>query len=292
MFVDGLDLEDAIASLDEDGWNPNGSVQWCTATRFFACSSLVMEEILEISLGKVSPDEIVQRAASIEQRTIQMWNELPDFLRLDEQDPWNLSKRAPIELLFLVYIRIAYHQHMFLVQRTLIKKVGADSAKLLSVCQDMFHLVMDLTNHRDVFRDFHIDYVQILCMSGIPAAAVVAVELLKQEQDAEFASAMTSPLPRSETIQNLSVFVAALASVRPESNGWPSCVRGRKFLKKILDTIPSPTPMAGTRSNSNIEGLAGADPCMPVFQATNDVDFMRWLETMDWEQNTPWVNFS
>lgn len=211
LMSDGHDLENAIAGLDENGWNLRGAVQRCTFLRNFVTNALLTEDILEVSMGSLSADEIVRRAADIERRAIEHWEGLPDFLRIDEQ-PFAEMRGAPVELLFLAYIRLDQYYHHFLLQRVLIKKVGADSTKLLAVSREMFRFVLMLINHKEILRDFQVDFLQMLTMHGIPAAAVIAVELLHQEQNPTSASALTDPLPRSDTIQDLSVFVACLGT--------------------------------------------------------------------------------
>lgn len=280
-----------MASLDPNGWNQSGTVQSCTYARIFASNALITEEILEISLGVLSNQEIVQRAGDIETRAIHLWENIPSFLKIDQQHPWDM-KRAPVELLFLAHIRLADMGHHFLLQRTLIKKVGADSTKLLAVCREMFDFVLMLMNHRDFLRDFQMDIIQLYCMNGIPSAAVVAVELLHQERDPLSISALTNRLPRSDTIQDLSVLVAHLGNVRPESGGYAICSRGKKFLKKILDTILNPTPTSDIRSDSSAVAEGMSDPTLttPLFQTGSDGEFVRWLESMEWEDN--WVNFN
>jgi hypothetical protein len=301
IMSDGADLENALKTLDDDGWNRCGTIQRCTYARIFASNALITEEILEISLGLLSKEEICQRASAIESRALAHWDSLPGFLKLDSEHPWD-SKRAPIELLFLSYIRLAYTGHHFLLQRTLIKKVGADSSKLLVVAKDTFDFVLQVVNHRDLFRDFQIDLTHMICAHGIPSAAVVAVELLHQEQNPSLPSpSLTTPssrnlLPRSDTIQDLSVFASFLGNIGPENNAYGISNRGRKFLKKILDTILSPgapSTVAGTPgSNGEGSGEGMEDPCLtvPLFQMGSDGDFVRWLESME-EEGESWVNF-
>lgn len=280
---DGLDLDNAIATLDDEGWNQRGTIHRCTFARIFAQNARIREDILEISLG-VFEEDIVSRAETIERRTIQMWESLPQFLRLDSQNPWNI-KRAPVELLFLVYIRLENLNHHFLLQRTLIKRASTDTIKLLATAKDIFSNVLTIVNNRDSIRDFQIDFMLIICTHGLPSSAVLAVELLRQEQNG---GCMSEPLPRSETIQDLSVFVACLGSIRPDNGSYSICERGRRFLKRILDTILSPGPAA----TPGLSSLGPQDPSWstPLFSG-NDGDFMRWLETMECEQGS-WTNFN
>lgn len=289
----GKDLEDAVDELDEAGWNQQGMVQRSTFARLSANNALITEEILEISLGNMPRDEIVRRAIEIEMRTDRCWDELPYFLRVDTNDPWG-HRRAPLELLFLAFIRLNHLDHHFMLQRTLSKKVYTEATtpntELLSVCGEIFNFVVLLVDNKDHFRDFQVDFVQILAKHGIPAAAVLAVELLHQEQYPTAASAVAFPLHRSDTIQSLSVFVSCLGTVRPDASGYQSCDRGRTFLKKILDTILG----SGPATVSSLQGATGEDDPMfgaPLLQPTSDGDFVRWLEGMEWDQDS-WVNFN
>ncbi|KAF1919497.1 hypothetical protein BDU57DRAFT_143526 [Ampelomyces quisqualis] len=285
---DGLELEAAVDGLDEEGWNQQGTVQRSTFARLSATNALITEEILEISLGHLTQHETVRRAAEIEARTNKYWEELPEFLRIDVENPWSLQ-HSPLELLFLVLIRLNHLDHHFMLQRTLSKKGHFGSTtpniNLLSVCSDIFNFVVRLVDNKDHFRDFQIDFVQILTKHGIPAAAVLAVELLHQEHHLNSASALAYPLNRSDTIQGLSVFVSCLGTVRPDTSGHESCNRGRKFLKTILDMIlgpgPVPTQSPPTAESTIDDQMFGA----PLSRPGSDGDFMKWLESMEWDQD-------
>jgi hypothetical protein len=290
---DGPELDDAVDDLDEEGWNQRGTVHRSTFARLSATNALITEEILEVSLGNLTQEEVIQRATEIELRTDKCWNELPEFLRLDISAPWS-SQRSPLETLYLVFIVMNHLDHHFLLQRTLSKKVHFGSitpnVNLLKACSDIFNLVAALVENKDHYRDFQIDFVQVLVKHGIPAAAVLAVELLHQEQYPTSPSALAYPLHRSDTIQSLSVFVSCLGSVRPDASGHQSCDRGRKFIKKILDMIlgsgPSAIPSPQIAASPN-DPMFGA----PLLQPGSDGDFVTWLEGMEWDQDS-WINFN
>lgn len=290
LMADGPELQLAVQSLDEQGWNSDQRVQRCTFARLFIPNSLLAEEILEISLGTLPQEEIIRRAADIERRAVELQESLPEFLQVNNQ-PFLEMKRQPIELLYLAYIRLDSLNHHFLLQRTLVKKIGADSSKLLAVAQEMFSFVVMIVNNLYILRDFQLDIIQLLTMDGIPSASIVAVELLHQVQNPTSASALAHPLPRSSTIQDLSVLVACLGSVRSFNNGSNSCSRGKKFLQKILDTILDPAPVRATADNTSASDLGDISLTTPFVQMGNDGDFMRWLDTMDFECES-WVNFN
>ena len=292
---EGLELEDAIRGLDPHGWNKCDMIQKCTFTRLAATNALIAEEILELSLGQLTPPEIILRATEIELKTNKCWEEIPDFLRPDVTDPWN-SQSSSFRLLFLGMIRLGHLEHRFLLQRTLSKIAGPglpDShTNLLSVCDELFHFILQMVEHKDHFRDFQTDFVQILAVHGVPAAAILAVELLQQERNVSTApSSITYPLHRSDLIQNLSVFVSCLGTVQTDCYGAQSCERGRKFLKTILDMILG----SGAAARNGAEQLEVDELSDPMFGApllqTSDGDFTKWLESMEWEQDV-WVNFN
>jgi hypothetical protein len=293
LMAESLDLDTVIDELDGQGWNQQGLVQRSTFARLSATNALITEEILEVALGNLPQHELAQRAMDIDDKSHKAWSELPQFLVIDQNDPFG-SNRAPLELLFLAFIRLTYLDQQFLLQRTLSKKTNVDctvpNVSLLAICSEIFQLVVLMVDNKDYFRDFQVDFMQVLTRHGISSAAVLAVELLHQEQDPTSASAMTYPLHRSDTIQSLSVFVACLGTVRLGANGYQTCDRARKFLKKILDMILGAGP-PGTKGPENSEITNDPTLSASLLQPGSDGDFIRWLDSMEWEQES-WVSFS
>jgi hypothetical protein len=293
LMAESLDLDTVIDELDGQGWNQQGLVQRSTFARLSATNALITEEILEVALGNLPQHELAQRAMDIDDKSHKAWSELPQFLVIDQNDPFG-SNRAPLEVLFLAFIRLTYLDQQFLLQRTLSKKTNVDctvpNVSLLAICSEIFQLVVLMVDNKDYFRDFQVDFMQVLTRHGISSAAVLAVELLHQEQDPTSASAMTYPLHRSDTIQSLSVFVACLGTVRLGTNGYQTCDRARKFLKKILDMILGAGP-PGAKGPENTEITNDPTLSASLLQPGSDGDFIRWLDSMEWEQES-WVNFS
>lgn len=290
LMSEGADLDIALRSLDDDGWNSSARIQRSTFARIFVPNSLLAEEILEVSLGTLPHEEVIRRAADIERRTIELQASLPEFLRIDDQ-PFLELKRPPIELIYMAYIRLEMLNHHFLLQRILIKKIGVDNSKLLTIAQEMFSFVVLLVNNLNVLREFQLDVLGLLTMDGIPSAAIIAMELLHQDQNPTSASALANPLPRSNTIQDLSVFIACLGTVKPFAYGSNSCIRGHKFLKKVLDTILDSPPVRLTADHSSAQNLSDPSFTSPFLQTGNAGDFMRWLDNMDFEGDS-WVNLN
>ena len=111
---------------------------------------------------------------------------------------------------------------------------------------------------------------------GLVAAGVLSIEILKQEQ-----SRMYTPdiLPRSETIQDLSVFVSSLAAVGPGEGNYAICNQGCRALRKVLDQILSPSqPQPPGSTDTTIFDD------MSLYPTGNDVDFLQWLENVEWDK--------
>lgn len=117
-----------------------------------------------------------------------------------------------------------------------------------------------------------------MAVHGLPAAGVLAIELLKQEQ-----SRIYSPdlLPRSETIQDLSVFISALAAVPSGEGNFSICQQGHRALKKILDQVlaPSHQPLPGSSDPPVFDDVS------LYFPTGNDADFLQWLDNFEWDKN-------
>ena len=112
---------------------------------------------------------------------------------------------------------------------------------------------------------------------GLPAAGVLAIELLKQQQNRMYTPDI---LPRSETIQDLSDFISALAAVGPGEGNFSICNQGRRALKRVLDQILSPNqgPTAGSSEPPAFDDMS------LYFPTGNDADFLQWLENVEWDK--------
>lgn len=135
-----------------------------------------------------------------------------------------------------------------------------------------------------------------IAFHGIPAAGILAVELLKQENS--LTPYFPDDLPRSETIQDLSVFISALAAVEPSVVGGGNyiiCNKAKRVLKRVMDKILSPKP-ATTHTTSSAGPITTPDqppyddPTMYFPPHGTDADFLNWLENIEWEKGSTVFN--
>lgn len=67
---------------------------------------------------------------------------------------------------------------------------------------------------------------------GVPSAGVLCLELIKQ-----FKSSSPLRLPRSETVQNLSLFAAFLDWIPPAGGNYQLCQRVKTIIARVLDEV-------------------------------------------------------
>jgi len=173
----------------------------------------------------------------------------------------------------------------------------------------MLKLVLLAQSRREIFSDMQGDLTYLLALYGLPAAGVLAVEMLKQETTKQYTPGL---LPRSETIQDLSVFISSLAVVGPGEGNFSICDQGRRSLKRVLDQILSPTIPAyhanvsnsASASGNNVvnaspaaaatanNGISNPRPAlddqsaasMLYFPTANDAEFLQWLDNVEWDK--------
>jgi hypothetical protein len=247
------------------------------------------EDVLDLSLGSYSKDEIVQRAAKIHELSEKEWANLPQFLSDCRHQP-SVSKYSPIDTLYRNVIRQGYLANELLLQRVLVRKTGAGTGRLIEIARAIFKDIILITTRHDMAKDFQTDLTYLLAAHGLRSAAIIAVELLRQEQQPVY----NEQLPRSETIQDLSIFAARLGSVEASDGTYAICDQGRKVITRILDKILAPPQQNITPMDFQQDQLLGIQPLdlegdgvvglgAPL-NLENDNDFMRWLEStsMDW----------
>ncbi|KJX93304.1 transcription factor C6 like protein [Zymoseptoria brevis] len=294
LLSEGEELRLAMENLDADGWNTSGHLHRITWGRVLFYHNRLREDILEIALGS-GEEDIVSQADRVRAKIDRINDPIPDFMKVTPERFFNASiplrehafptgsqEKGPrqIDVVIMLCFQTGMAHTEFLLQRALVCRLKTDSKQLIPVSRRMLQLTLLAHSKRELFRDFQADLIYLLALHGLPAAGVLAVELLKQEQTKQYTPAL---LPRSETVQDLSVFISALAAVGPGEGNFSICDQGRRALKKVLDQILSPTmtappmPMPDGLAASVDEGGWG-------FPIGNDADFLSWLDNVEWDK--------
>ncbi|KAK4544723.1 hypothetical protein LTR36_003972 [Oleoguttula mirabilis] len=289
LLLDAPELDAVVASLDVNGWNTSGKLNRTTWLRVWFQHCRVREDILELALGS-DEQEVSYRAEQIRLSLQRLHASYPDFMRVTPEEVLNRgevlgpgygfarTERAArqVNAIFTLCMHTGILHTEFLLQRAMINRRNADYKELIPISRQILSHVLLAQSRRDFLRDFQGDLLYLLTTHGLPTAGVLAIELLKQEQSRQYTPDI---LPRSETIQDLSVFISALAAVGPGEGNFSICNQGRRALKRVLDQILSPhiPPVASNEQPA-------FDEMNLFFPTGNDADFLQWLENVEWDK--------
>jgi hypothetical protein len=299
LFSDGEQLTKALANIDSEGWNKTQRWQRITYMRANMLHAPRREDVIDLSLGNYTQEEILELVSKIRKRYEVQWSTAPDFIREVRGTPSNKSNSI-IHALYMNVVRHGYLANELFLQQVLIRKTGAPPDELIKSARMIFKDCMSLSARRGMLKDYRMDSIWILASQGLRSASILAVELYKQEQLPIYP---TNPrLPRAETIRELSIFVERLSGM-DLGDGWSSfCDRGTRIIGSILNKILAPpravaTPQAPHTVTMPARQQQPMDTTMLEFPGMdfggldaslnmgNDADFMQWLDTMDWEKH-------
>lgn len=296
LIMEGVDLQNAIASLDSNGWNTTGNLYRVTWNRVWFLYGRIREEVLEVSLGSddadvdVRIDAIWQKMGRLEASLPSYVRESPEKLgldayircgdRQDEQRPFDCT-RPTNSTLSAVFVHLGIMQTEFLLRRAQVNRLKTATETLIPISRRMLKLVLMAQTKRDFFRDFQGDVACLMAEIGVSSAGVLAVELLKQEQCGQITQDI---LPRSDTIQDISVFISLLADVRAGDANHHICNQGRRALKGALDKILSPSAPPAFSTDGTGEPDRSFEDMNFFMPTANDAEFLQWLDRVEWDK--------
>ena len=137
----------------------------------------------------------------------------------------------------------------------MVRRLHASTEELGRIARDLLNLNLSIVASMEKIGRFNYDIswivsrrmVQVflsgaytvckLTQYGLPAAGVLALELLHQSQAG---SRSTNNFPRSEVVQNLSRLIAYIKPlVRKEDTNYVLCNQARRVIQSILDQVLS-----------------------------------------------------
>ncbi|CAJ2510351.1 Uu.00g050540.m01.CDS01 [Anthostomella pinea] len=317
LFQEDVDKAQILASLDSNGFNTAGRVTRTTWMKTWLGWAPRREDVLDLALGHYTSEEVLRHAEEIRKKGEEYWAGLPAYIRRFSDGEVTPAPNNPFESMLQDGIKQGFRGNDLLLQRTLIRKTGATSEKLVRTARLILDDILRISRRHDIASVFQSDMASRLAVQGLRSAAVIAVELLKQEQLPS--QSKNHLLPRSRTIQDLSVFAARLGDIDPADGAFSVCDMGSKVITRILDKILSPPNEPGQVGAPHLQhdqrqGLGQVD--MHLFAnetgpndgwpvpgmdcpmggdlnmeidvpfLSHDNDFMQWLEStvVDWEK--------
>ena len=225
----------------------------------------------------------------MKQRSEEAYASLPAHLRLQPEDPMFLQ--SPSDMLILrVNLSLEFLLNRFLLERLPDDGSRQNKQDMLNTAKEMLDRIIILSANRDRLHEHQVGFSWAIVYFGIPTAGVLAMELLKQSK---YPHLYPLTLPRSEVIQNLSIFIGCLGSIRPTQGNYTLCVRMRKVIRRILDQVLEPVSAFNTQlTPSSMEAEPQFVPDIDISSVmgpTDDPDFAEWLNSVDWTRG-PWVD--
>ncbi|KAH8656163.1 hypothetical protein BGZ60DRAFT_385064 [Tricladium varicosporioides] len=307
LMQGGKQLADAVNSLDANGWNTNGQICQSTMTRAHGSLTIILNDILELSLGDASNCS-AERIRYLLDKLQKAYENLPPRLHFSLTNP-NLRSLTDYRFWKTMTLRLKFLEDRLLLERLAHKQGVLDGQSMIECAREMLELTVLIWVQRDRFVQYQHDFDWMLMCWGVPSSGVLCVELLKQ---------LKQPLPsrlripRSEIVQNLSLLIGFLEWVKPAAGNYQLCTRMRLIIKRILDQILDPSPHAsqstvpssqestaateltGQTFEVNANGLLGqfdtAVPPPSAFDTANYEDGLMnldWLNSVDWSRG-PW----
>ncbi|RFU35705.1 hypothetical protein B7463_g679, partial [Scytalidium lignicola] len=292
----GRELEKAIAGLDSNGWNTDGIQHTSTLNRAFVLMAIILDQILEFSLG--DPANFSQeRCKELIDKTNQVYADFPSFVRLCKGD--TTSPCISDQVLFSkLGIRLEYLEVNLLLERLASKAGITNGQAMIDSAREMLELTVLFWVQRDRFIERHSDFDWLLMCYGVPASGVLCVHLLNQMKQSSPEIEQPLRFRRSEIVQNLSLLVGFLEWVQPTAGNYQLCTRMKKIIKQILDKILNPPPVQSVTvitpvSNVSLDAndVAFDDNTFQSGSYENQLDDLDWLNSVDWSRG-PWIDLS
>ncbi|CRG92451.1 Oleate activated transcription factor 3 [Talaromyces islandicus] len=289
LLLSGAELDLALGLLDADGWSTGECSHPVSYLRALSKLGHHREEILELTLGP-SAGLLVDLQSDIVNRLQATYKGLPQRL---QYTPDLHLRLAPFDFLNVVFLHLEYHKNIFLLYRLSRAVPLSQNQPLLSSAKAIINVMTMLHTHRDSLGEMFLFFPWAVMFYGTPAAAILAIELLVRPRCLPATMTTTSAAeiqPRSEIIQELSIFISCLKSIPTTEGNHAPCRRVARRLRKILDQIlESPgstvssttTPSMATPATNATTPITDID--WQVFSTGPcDPDYTQWLDSSTW----------
>ncbi|KAL4955817.1 hypothetical protein BDW69DRAFT_204101 [Aspergillus filifer] len=271
--------------IDGEGWNIEGKFTIGSRVRVALLTSMLQESVLEVSF---SPDtrSLSADVERLMKKSYNMQQSLPLFLRwppADDTAYMDLSAQDEGR----TFTHLEFTRQEFLLHRVLSKRLGMAPKSLIESALEVLGTLLDLIATRARSGREVASMSSDLCQMGLPAAGVIASQLLSEHFPQSPRTTCYPLLPgsfRSVAVQKLSIFVSHLTSlVRPQVGCFGIAQKGAEYIRSVLDQTLS--------TNESEEDVGNTDPekrksCDVDWNFMNEADFMAWCDSIHWPQDS------
>ncbi|EED14310.1 conserved hypothetical protein [Talaromyces stipitatus ATCC 10500] len=189
-------VEIALQNLDPNGWNTKGDFTLEVRLRIALLTGFMRENILELSMSYQTGD-LLDRVEKMMEDSRQMQQDLPQSLRWT---PNEAVSNFIDESRSMTHLEFTYQE--LLLYRIVLKRLGIKSQSLIHTSCEIISTLLNLITLRTKSAKAIHDMSWDLCYMGLPAAGILATELLGIQP-----TSIPPPIhTRSEMIQKLSIF--------------------------------------------------------------------------------------
>ncbi|KAJ5888531.1 hypothetical protein N7495_008572 [Penicillium taxi] len=173
----------------------------------------------------------------------------------------------------------------------------SQNESLLSSAKATINVMTMLYTHRHRLEEMSLFFPWAVMFYGTPAAAILAIELLLRQYSLTGTPNSGNSHPRSEIIQELSVFISCLKSMPSTEGNHTPCRRVASTLQKILDQVLDSSTLINSTTSRASPTMASfvtkSDPSTDwdidwkvFFTGPCDPDYTQWLDPSTWIDNS------
>lgn len=152
----GDELTRAVEKLDRDGWNTDGKIYPNTTIRARCTLAIILNEILEISLGEFGDDRN-EKIKYLMNKLEKTYASFPSFMHWNS-DLITSSGIPDLTIFQLLGLRLHMLEHRLLLERLAYKQGLLDGQSMVNCAREMLELTVLVWVQRDRFVEHHHDY--------------------------------------------------------------------------------------------------------------------------------------
>ncbi|KAJ5970092.1 uncharacterized protein N7479_000010 [Penicillium vulpinum] len=293
IFADSVVRDAAIARLDEkSGWNLESSLMKGTWPRIALITSVLREKVLELSLS-CQLDNLSLRVEQLSRESRELRQGLPEFLHWKPDIDGLVFSRVEYDLLFGIHIE--FLDNDFLLYQTLARRTQTQPEAIIGIAREILKALVTMISEKIRSRQPIKDIAFNVCLPGLPSAGLLCAELLRQSRSTVISS--FPGFPRSEIIQNLTLFAAYLDTIiKPHDGNYRVAQQGQRAIRHVLDQVLSVEGLSSIVEDTRTSEKLISDASLLDGVNFDDHDlFLGWLDGNMQHMSDSWlgwVNFT